>query len=364
MENEPKRFSQMKKNDLYEVVKTFKKGILSASNDVARAKNLVHAANELLNGLEDKIDTINSAEKISAKIQQDLAACEVNIKKIETFQQDGFQMYENLRKTADNLEPVVDEIRVVSGQTTISAAAVKDITKKASEMNNRIEKQKKKSDDYLKAQLAEFAELKSKVERLVPQAALGSLVSSFYEAKLKYGDDNNDETDWLSRNFLINSALYFIFILSLLAVVAIFLLPFISFNPFTFNSPTDMAISIESTISRFLLVMPLLWIALHMSNKIGQRAALYEEYNYKQRLTTTYMGFIKEYKDETTNSKFTRELLKHINKPPSITKKKVYSESPMDVLAKHIRERRNVKSDKATQPTTQTTLPKSTPDQT
>ena len=56
MENEPKSFSQMKKNDLYEVVKTFKKGILSASNDVARAKNLVHAANELLNGLEDKID--------------------------------------------------------------------------------------------------------------------------------------------------------------------------------------------------------------------------------------------------------------------------------------------------------------------
>ena len=139
MENEPKSFSQMKKNDLYEVVKTFKKGILSASNDVARAKNLVHAANELLNGLEDKIDTINSAEKISAKIQQDLAACEVNIKKIETFQQDGFQMYENLRKTADNLEPVVDEIRVVSGQTTISAAAVKDITKKGkrNEQQNR-----------------------------------------------------------------------------------------------------------------------------------------------------------------------------------------------------------------------------------
>lgn len=363
MEKESKRFSQMKKTDLYEVVKTFKTNIVSASNDVARAEKLVHKVNELLNGLEGKIDRINNAEKISSEIQKDLAACQVNIKKIENLQQTGFRIYEKLKETADNLEPVAEEIREVSVQTTISAAAVRDITKKASAMNNRIERQKKKSDDYLRAQLKEFTELKSRVEGLVPQAALGSLVSSFYEAKLKYGDDNNDESGWPSRNIVINFGLYSAFIISLLAVVAIFLFPFISFNPLTLTAPTDQAISIESTISRFLLVMPLLWIALHMNNKIGQRAALYEEYNYKQRLTTTYMGFIKEYKNETTNSKFTRELLKHINKPPSITKKKVYSESPMDVLAKHIRGRRNVESDKATKPTTPATLSKSAPDQ-
>ena len=240
---------------------------------------------------------------------------------------------------------------------------MKDITKKGKRNEQQNRETKKEVRRLLKGTTGGIrrTQIKSRTVSTAGCIRLSGIL--LCEAKPKYGDDNNDETD-CSAEIFNNSALYFIFILSLLAVVAIFLLPFISFNPFTFNSPTDMAISIESTISRFLLVMPLLWIALHMSNKIGQRAALYEEYNYKQRLTTTYMGFIKEYKDETTNSKFTRELLKHINKPPSITKKKVYSESPMDVLAKHIRERRNVKSDKATQPTTQTTLPKSTPDQT
>ena len=218
---------------------------------------------------------------------------------------------------------------------TINAAIT--LNKKSDSTNAKIERQRKKADEFFSERRNSLGNLEATVESLMPQATLGNIAYSFARAKLKYGDESDNEGIRLTRNVFVNIALYSGFILSLLLVILIFLLPFVSFNPFTFDVPSGHVLTLEGTLSRFLLSAPLLWLALHMSSKIGQRNALYEEYNYKERLLTTYLGFVDGYHDEEKKSKFTTELLKHINKPPSITKKKVYSETFMDLCSAFIR---------------------------
>ena len=146
-----------------------------------------------------------------------------------------------------------------------------------------------------------ISELTQQVESLIPKAALGSLVSSFYESKLRYGDENGNNKELIfhkvlySRNLYINLALYMGFICTLLCVVVLLISPFVHLSPFSIAILDNLAISFQSTLSRFLLSTPLLWLAFHLNKTINERAVLYEEYNYKQRLTTTYMGFIREY---------------------------------------------------------------------
>lgn len=332
-------FSQMKRDELYNVLKEFREEIRSTSARISEAERLVRLADSLLEGLDNKSERITAAHDMAGKVSEEIDKCRENVKQIESYRDDGQQKLARIEAILLEVGPIRDEIGTLNGDLRISTAGVKSLTMSASALKNRIERQKSEANSYFKQQKTELEALKSTVEGLVPQTALGSLVSSFYEAKLRYGDENNGSKIGLTRNAVISASLYTGFVFSLLMIVTIFLLPFITFNPLTFNFSAENNISVEGTLSRFLLSTPLLWIALHMSNKIKQRAALYEEYNYKQRLTTTYMGFIDKYKGEEANAKFTRELLKHINKPPSITKRQVYSETLMDVFSKMARGR-------------------------
>ena len=249
---------------------------------------------------------------------------------------------QEIKATLERNTEVEQALKKTKNELKQSTVAVRELTKKANSLNAGLERRNKKAADYFSEQRNEIALLKSTVESLVSQAALGNLGYSFSESKLKYGDENNGKRFRITTNGFVSFSLYAFFIASLSLVVLIFLLPFISLDPLGFNPPSYNTITLEGTLSRFLLSTPLLWLALHMSSKISQRAALYEEYNYKERLITTYIAFIKQYRDENVNSEFTRELLKHINKPPSITKKKVYSETFMDLCSAFIRRNRQI----------------------
>lgn len=228
-------------------------------------------------------------------------------------------------------------------RNAITAATT--LNKKSNSTNAAVEKRKENADKFFKERRNDLASLQATVESLMPQATLGNIAYSFAKAKLKYGDENDRGGFSFTRNVIVNIALYSGFILSLLSMILIFLLPFISLNPFTFDVPAGQVLTLEGTMSRFLLAAPLLWLALHMSSKISQRNALYEEYNYKERLLTTYLGFVDGFQDDKVKSQFTNELLKHINKPPSITKKKVYSETFMDLCSALIRRSQQMTED-------------------
>lgn len=243
---------------------------------------------------------------------------------------------------------------------TINAATT--LNRKSDSTNAKIERQRKKADEFFSERSTSLGNLEATVESLMPQATLGNIAYSFARAKLKYGDESDNEGIRLTRNVFVNIALYSGFIFSLLLIILIFLLPFVSFNPFTFDVPPGQVLTLEGTMSRFLLSVPLLWLALHMSSKISQRNALYEEYNYKERLLTTYLGFVDGYHDEEAKSKFTTELLKHINKPPSITKKKVYSETFMDLCSAFVRRNQQIAED-ITKPSETQTSQNSKPSQ-
>ena len=128
--------------------------------------------------------------------------------------------------------------------------------------------------------------------------------------------------------------LYFGFIASLICIPTILL-----YGSKIGLPPIGLSLG-DGIISRMLVVLPAIWFATHLNKQINLRAKLYEVYNYKQRLTATYIGFLRQpdfqADEKSFRDKFTKKILDHINRPPSITIAKVYSEGVLEQILQAI----------------------------
>ena len=334
-----KPFSSMTKGELYEVLRQFKQDLIAQTQRQTTLNLLLARAETQTDGLEERLHLISDASEQVGPIHAALKESQIyhqQIKEISRVSKEKENLILNLHTRSGRQAA---EIEKAHKEIKIYGVVVRDHSRDASRLKQKFEEmnrtQRREHSQTNEEQQNEFetmknriSELTQQVESLIPKAALGSLVSSFYESKLRYGDENSNKQELIfhkflySRNLYINIALYLGFVGTLLCVVALLISPFVHLSPFSIAIPDNLAISFQATLSRFLLSTPLLWLAFHLNKAINERAVLYEEYNYKQRLTTTYMGFIREYPDEEVKVQFTRELLKHINKPPSITKKR------------------------------------------
>jgi hypothetical protein len=317
-----KPFSQMSKSELYQTVKDLKKWLTTTRQTSSEVDKWHRMANNVLDGIENKVDKIDRASKIASEVVESIDKC---------------------RSDAVQIDELHNKIKCDQRKVNITKLAIDDAASRVNDAENKINISRKSADKHLSdANITNQKIEKShdEVRRLLPDAALANLTSSFRQAKMKYGDDHTIDNrpvgarwyqilflamkEIFSRNNVITLILYGGFIGALALAPIIFIAgPTIGLDQIFGNS-------LETFTTRLTIVLPVVWFATHMNRTINLRAKLYEEYNFKQRLATAYLAFVRQNRSVEQNKLFTNLVLEHLSKPPSITRANVYTENGLE----------------------------------
>jgi hypothetical protein len=328
MTEEQKSFSQMKKEELYETVRQFRSDVQNMNEMMELAERRNQQLERMLEGLDEKVQRMDQADAVATKIISESDEYRANLDKIRRGKDEVDDSALQSARTAKTIARLEGEIKTSEQQINRAGVTINEISNKGSKLRQDL-------SELLTDKKKELEILTNSIKALLPGATVANLAYSFRQAKFRYGDEPMDRTDdkdltlWkslvitvFSINNLINLALYLGFVSSLCLIPALFI----------FGSKLGLeplqSLSFDALIDRFLAVLPILWFAAHLNRQINLRAKLYEEYNYKERLATTYLGFLAQRNTtEQQKGNFTDQVLVHLNKPPSITKSKVYSDS-------------------------------------
>jgi hypothetical protein len=244
--------------------------------------------NEDVSGVQDKIrDLLAQSDKIYSEINEFHNEIlvgeepESSTKKLVIDARD--HVLECQREIEESLESVSTEVDELKKFHIKVFGKLGEDEKRIGGLSREFDKLIDAVTTFEQVQKEKYSALLEEIEQLLPGATSAGLAAAYRALRKSF-----------SKPIRIYSNLFYLFVVILFAISAVFVVDDVGFWHITFIKTTEPAELLHNFLFKIPFLLPILWLAIFASKRRSEAQRLQQEYAHKEALAKSYQSFKKQ----------------------------------------------------------------------